>query len=1229
MVPSYFFPEVVPVSVRQATSPSLGIISSVLLAIAIVALPSQASGRGAWCTAPYVQVAGPDSSGGNPGGLHIQSLSIGEPFASCSARSLTVVIKVDTLDPGNTGHVTPPANTQWEAEFVVPHNLLTPDPGSDQVIFVSWDTNTVPTGTFNYGFLDKNVSMIGPVQSGARYTSQCSPASGTCAATGTVTPDGTITINLDMTAPLSFKDITGNLRFTMPALPVGWQLTFIAGNIWTCACAAGNGTPVNVSATYAFQSYIVHGNISCSNPPVGANPPVAALTGSPTSGNAPLTVNFDASGSTIAAGGCGTISSYIFDFGDGKKITQSTPTASHTYSSGGNYPARVKVTSLAGVTSINNAEVDIAVASATTPAVQIVRDDVYVTNGIVYAMVSLGDTLYFGGAFNQVGPVTGSAVPIDSTSGMPVAGFPKVVGSVSAVASDGSGGWFIGGSFTSVGGVPRSNIAHVMADNTVSTWNPRADDVVNTLVVNGSTIYAGGVFTSIGGQTRNSIAALDATTGLATSWDPNATGTVYALAVNGSTVYAGGTFTNIGGKVRKNIAALDVTSAAATAWNPNANNTVFALAVSNSTIYAGGDFTSIGGQLRNRIAALDASSGQASMLWNPNASNTVLALALSNSTVYAGGSFTIIGGQPRNHIAALDVATGLATPLWNPNTNGDVFTLTVSGTTVYAGGRFTNIGGQIRDYIAALDVTGAATAWNPKMNNPVNALAINGSIVYVGGSFTSVGGQDRNNVAALDTTTGQATPWNPSASSTVFALVADSSTIYAAGYFTTIGGQDRIKIAALDPTSGAATAWTADANTLGFIFSLALNGSTLYAGGSFTGIGGQARNNIAALDTTSGQATSWNPNADNWVQALTVDGSVVYAGGSFANIGGHQRSHIAALDAATGLATAWDPNANSELSAIAVNGSTVYVAGVFSNIGGQPRRNIAALDATTGLATAWNADTNYRVLSLALSGPTLYAGGYFTTIGGQARNRVAALDLASGFVAPWNPNVEAPFLFPSVNAVAVVGDTVFAGGNFTSVGGTPHSYIAGIKALTPVQLISAVSRKTHGSAGTFDIVLDCPPCAGLAPLGIECRSGGANGDHTLVFTFTNTLTSAAGASITSGSGLVSGNNIDSNDAHNYIVNLTGVTNAQLITVSLTNVTDSVGNFSSAVSASMGVLVGDVDASRRVDSTDVFQVRQQSLQNANSSNFRMDVDESGRIDSTDIFITRQQTLTSLP
>src|SRR6267378_1167454 len=174
-----------------------------------------------------------------------------------------------------------------------------------------------------------------------------------------------------------------------------------------------------------------------------------------------------------------------------------------------------------------------------------------------------------------------------------------------------------------------------------------------------------------------------------------------------------------------------------------------------------------------------------------------------------------------------------------------------------------------------------------------------------------------------------------------------------------------------------------------------------------------------------------------------------------------------------------------------------------------------------------------------------------------------------------------------------------------------------------VQLVSVVSRKVHGSAGTFDINL--PP---TGTRGVECRSGGTNGDYTLVFSFANTLTSVASANV-SGMGSVSSSTIDNNDPHNYIVNLTGVTNAQVITVSLTNVTDSVGNFSSAVPASMGVLVGDVDASGRVDSTDVFQVRQQTLQITNSSNFRMDIDESGRIDSTDVFIVRQQTLTALP
>ena len=62
-------------------------------------------------------------------------------------------------------------------------------------------------------------------------------------------------------------------------------------------------------------------------------------------------------------------------------------------------------------------------------------------------------------------------------------------------------------------------------------------------------------------------------------------------------------------------------------------------------------------------------------------------------------------------------------------------------------------------------------------------------------------------------------------------------------------------------------------------------------------------------------------------------------------------------------------------------------------------------------------------------------------------------------------------------------------------------------------LTSAVSRKTHGSAGAFDVPL---PLTGEP--GVECRS--SNGQHTFVFTFSSNVVSG-NASVTGGTGSVS------------------------------------------------------------------------------------------------------------
>jgi hypothetical protein len=194
----------------------------------------------------------------------------------------------------------------------------------------------------------------------------------------------------------------------------------------------------------------------------------------------------------------------------------------------------------------------------------------------------------------------------------------------------------------------------------------------------------------------------------------------------------------------------------------------------------------------------------------------------------------------------------------------------------------------------------------------------------------------------------------------------------------------------------------------------------------------------------------------------------------------------------------------------------------------------------------------------------------------------------------------------------------------TSTNSANYDIVAAAYNTGLVPLPNVVSRKTHGSAGTFGVEL---PLNGSP--GIECRSGGSNADYTLVFTFPNSLTSVGGASITKGTATVVSSNIDPSDPHQYVVNLSGVTNAQYVTVTLNNIADSAGNTSASLPVTMGILIGDVNASKRVDAADVSAVRQQTLQPVTSSNFREDVNTTGRIDAADVSITRQQTLTSLP
>src|SRR5262245_7453272 len=229
---------------------------------------------------------------------------------------------------------------------------------------------------------------------------------------------------------------------------------------------------------------------------------------------------------------------------------------------------------------------------------QTLQESFWTTDGSVRAIVPSGNTVYVGGVFSRVGPATGGGVPLDVETGSPVAGFPKVAGNVSVIVPDGSGGWFIGGPFTGVGGTPRSHLAHILPDLTVSSWSPDPTSDVSAIVVSGSTVYVGGHFMRIGGKTRNRLAAVDAETGEVTAWDPDVNGNVSALVMSGGTIYVGGGFTSVGGQSRRNLAALDASTGKVLDWRADANLPVITLAMTGATLYAGGTFWTIGGHAR-------------------------------------------------------------------------------------------------------------------------------------------------------------------------------------------------------------------------------------------------------------------------------------------------------------------------------------------------------------------------------------------------------------------------------------------------------------------------------------------------------------------------------------------------------------------------------------------------------------------------------------------------------
>jgi hypothetical protein len=135
---------------------------------------------------------------------------------------------------------------------------------------------------------------------------------------------------------------------------------------------------------------------------------------------------------------------------------------------------------------------------------------------------------------------------------------------------------------------------------------------------------------------------------------------------------------------------------------------------------------------------------------------------------------------------------------------------------------------------------------------------------------------------------------------------------------------------------------------------------------------------------------------------------------------------------------------------------------------------------------------------------------------------------------------------------------------------------------------------------------------------------GANDGHQLIFTFPSAVT-FGNAAVTAGAGSVATTSGSGTVA--LVVNLTGVTNAQRSTVTLSNVSD--GATSANVSIQLGILAGDTTGNGAVNSSDVGQTKANSGQLTTGTNFRTDVTINGVISASDIGLVKVQAGTALP
>jgi hypothetical protein len=310
----------------------------------------------------------------------------------------------------------------------------------------------------------------------------------------------------------------------------------------------------------------------------------------------------------------------------------------------------------------------------------------------------------------------------------------------------------------------------------------------------------------------------------------------------------------------------------------------------------------------------------------------------------------------------------------------------------------------------------------------------------------------------------------------------------------------------------------------GGVNALAVLGNEVYVGGYFFLAGGVSANNVARFNTQTNTWSALGTGSSNGVsgevRALAVVGNEVVVGGAFTSAGGVSANGVARFNTLTNtwstLGTGSSNGVNGFVYALAVLGNEVVVGGNFTLAGGVSANYVARFNTLTNTWSSLGTGSSNGVsgvsfpvvFALAVVGNEVVVGGDFTLAGGVSANGVARFNTQTNTWSALGTGSSNGVL-GAVSALAVVGNEVVVGGTFTSAGGVSANYVARFNTQTNTWSSLGTGSSNGVSGG------DLPSVYALAVVGNEVvvgglftSAGGVSANHVARFnTQTNTWSS--------------------------------------------------------------------------------------------------------------------------